>query len=71
MDDKVKIKRSTKKKNTFNVSFSSLTAGEVLSIYNSLNMSNSPVAADVKAYLENGIRTQNEELCRLIDQYHI
>lgn len=62
MSRKVTVKKTKKTTGqTFDVSFSSLTAGEVLSIKNALELSGSPVASDVLAYLNNGVSDAPED----------
>lgn len=46
---------------TFNLTINSLTAGEIMSIKHALEASGSPVAADVLAYLNNGVAEAPED----------
>ena len=61
MANKVSIKK-VKNREVYNLTFASLTKGELLSLYNALasHGENSPVANDVLAYLENGLHEFNE-----------
>lgn len=62
MSRKVTVKKTKKAMGTtFDVSFSGLTAGEVLSIKHALEASGSPVASDVLAYLNNGVAEAPED----------
>lgn len=58
---KVDFKKN--KNGGYNVSFSKLTAGEILSIRNALGVYApfSPVADDVKSYFENGVHECADE----------
>jgi hypothetical protein len=56
MSRKVTIKRTRPSQGqNFDVSFSGLTKGEIMSIQNALKASGSAVASDVLAYLNNGL----------------
>lgn len=55
MNRKVTIKRAKKTVQSYDVNFSGLTKGEIMSIQNALQASGSPVASDVLAYLNNGL----------------
>jgi hypothetical protein len=62
MSRKVTVKKTKKTSGqTFDLSFNGLTAGEVLSIKNALELSGSPVASDVLAYLNNGVYDAPED----------
>jgi len=56
MSRKVTIKRNKKGAGqSYDVSFSGLTKGEIMSMQNALEASGTPVSSDVLAYLNNGL----------------
>lgn len=66
MTDKANIKKN---KEGYKLVFNGLTPGEILSLYNALaQYSNSPVAQDVKSYLNNAMsQCDDSMISRLAD----
>lgn len=70
MNRKVTIKKNKKGAGqSYDVSFSGLTKGEIMSMKNALEASGTPVSEDVHAYLNNGLIECDEpwlkDLCSL------